>query len=333
MRTCALFLMGHSCRDKSTTTAGLDPLGGNRLIPQLSRERRSGRGLIIGLILAGSLLGWGCNFERAAAERELNNGIVAFSSGDSQSALAHMEAALREDPTLSAAAYYIGQIHQMRRGDLEEAARGYRRALDIEPANPRYAYRLGTVLAEQGDHQGAITHFETATREDPEYSRAWFMMGLSQNAAGEFRAAVDSYTKAIETNPRLRMTANDPGGEHYHALADLYIRFRLFDHAAKVYANGVENNPTSPRLHHGHGVALMELERYSEAAQSFEKALERDPRHGSAGFNLGVALHKAGDRDGAIAQLESVKEQSGALNRAQINAVDALLADLRSEDE
>lgn len=308
-------------------------LGGDRLNRHRIRGCRIGWGLLVGFALAGSLFISGCNFERAAAERELSHGVAAFSGGDTQAAIAHMEAALREDPTLSAAAYYLGQIHQVRRGDLEEAARGYRRALDIEPDNPRYAYRLGTVLAEMGDHQGAIAQFRKATEEDPDYSRAWFMMGLSQNGISEFGPAIESYQEAIKTNPRLRMTAQDPGGEHYHALGDLYIRFRLYDHAAKVYANGVENNQKSPRLYHGQGVALMELERYSEAAKSFQKVLEFEPGHGSAGFNLAVALHKSGDREAAIEQLKGVKERDGALNRAQISAVDALLADLQDDDQ
>lgn len=275
----------------------------------------------------------GCDFDRMAAEREMSAGMAAYGLGDNPTAIAHMERALLEDPTFAHAAYTMGQIHQMRTNNLEEAARAYRRAVDVEPTNTRYLYRLGTVLAEQGDHDGAIRQFQTAVDHDPEYARAWFMMGLSYDAAGEFSEAVAAFTRAIETNPRLRMTAEDPGGEHYHALGDLYLRFRINDHAARVYENGVRNNPNSPRLHHGQGVALMQLERFDQAIESFRATLELDEAHGSAQFNLAVALHSSGDTDAAIEQLQYVTSRPAGLSQAQLRAVQQLYIDLTAEDE
>ncbi len=286
------------------------------------------------LLFVAAFLLVGCDFDRTAAVRELNNGLAAFSAGDSSEAVAFMEAALQADPTFSEAAYYQGQVYQVRVGDLEAAARSYRRALDIDGDNPRYAYRLGHVLAEQGDHEGAIRNFEIAVLNDPEYARAWFAKGLSEDAAGQFTDAIDSYARAIEINPRLRMDESDPGGEHYHALGDLYLRFRLFDHAAQVYENGARNNVSSPRMSHGHGVALMQLGQFEEAARSFEDTLKLDSRHGSANFNLAVAHNSQGNRDAAIKQLEGLLEYGGAgLNQARLQGAQALLSELTAEDE
>lgn len=275
----------------------------------------------------------GCDMNRAEATRQLSQGMAAFSGGDTPTAIGHMEAALEADPGFAEAAYYLGQVYQMRSNDLDQAARNYRRALDLDSSNARYAYRLATVLAEQGKHEEAVQHFQIALDNEPEYARAWLQKGLSLDAMGEFAEAVSAYTRAIETNPRLRMAADDPGGEHYHALGDLYLRFRLFDHAARVYENGAVNNANSPRLFHGQGVALLQLGRYDEAVEAFESTLRIDPRHGSANFNLVVALRSAGERDQAIAQAEKLIETGAGLNEPRLRAVQALLNDLKEEEE
>lgn len=284
------------------------------------------------VILMG-LMSTGCNADRTEAVRAYNEGLEAFESGSSSKAVQRMEAALEQDPTFTVAAYTAGQIQQQRLGDPDGAVQNFRRALDHDPDNPRYAYRLGSALADLGEHEEAIGHFEKAVAEDPDYSRAWFEQGMSQETVGDFVEAVESFTKSIETNPRLRMDEDDPGGEAYHALADLYLRFRLYDHAVQVYENGVSNNPSSERLHHGQGVALMRLDRHGDAVDAFESALEIDPEHGSANFNIAVAQHESGDRDAAMEQLEQLIEQGGAgMTEPRRQAAQALLDDLSQEE-
>ncbi|TXD38326.1 tetratricopeptide repeat protein [Lujinxingia vulgaris] len=289
------------------------------------------KALLMILLLAFVLVG--CNADRTAAVRELNVGMEAFQAGSASEAVQHMEEALRIDPTFAEAAYLLGQVYQMRLDNYEEAARGYRRALDLEPTNAQYAYRLGTALVDQGKLDEAVTQFEKAVANDETFSRAWFRLGLAQDSLGKHTDAVASYTRAIETNPRLRMSKEDPGGEHYHALADLYLRFGLSDHAVQVYENGVQNNATSTRLLHGLGVARMELGRFDEAAESFEATMEQEPGHGSANFNLAVAHHRRGDTAGAVAQLESFLASGAATqDEARQAAAQALLTELQEEE-
>ncbi|RAL22929.1 hypothetical protein DL240_08535 [Lujinxingia litoralis] len=286
--------------------------------------------LMLVLLALGST---GCDADRTAAVRELNLGMAAFQAGQSSTAAEHMEEALRIDPTFTDAAYLLGQVYQMRSKNYEEAARAYRRALDIEPTNAQYAYRLGTALVDLGKLDEAATHFERAVANDDGFSRAWFRLGLTQDKLGRHHQAVASYTRAIETNPRLRMSKEDPGGEHYHALADLYLRFGLSDHAVRVYENGVRNNATSTRLLHGLGVARMEIGRFEEAAQSFVATMEQDPGHASANFNLAVAHHERGDSAGAVAQLERFLGSGAATeDPARQAAAQALLAELSDGD-
>ena len=289
-------------------------------------------GLII-LILLG-VGGVGCDADRAEAVRAYNEGMRAFEMGSTSEAVGLMELALEEDPSFTDAAYTLGQIYQTRLGNPDEAAHNFRRAVDAEPDNPRFNYRLGSALAEGGNYRQAMRFLNNAVDLDPNYSRAWYELGRSQAAEGQFLDAIDSLESSIETNPRLRLAEDDVGGEHYHALADLYMRFRLYDHAVRVYENGVRNNPDATRLHHGLGISLMQLGRHADAVDSFEIVLEHNERHGSANFNIAVAYYESGDLEAAIEQLEHLVEAGGAgMTEARRRAAAALLDDLQEEEE
>lgn len=285
-------------------------------------------------VLSVALALVGCDPDRAEATRVYAQGMQAFEQGGATEAAGYMERALELDPTFTTAAYTLGQLQQQRLGDPESAEQNFRRALDHEPDNPRFAYRLGTALADQGRHEDALQYLEQALAEEPENARAWFARGMSQDALGDAPAAVESFMTSIELEPRLRMDMDDPGGEHYHALGDLYLRYRLFDLAAQVYENGFDNVTDSVRLAHGLGISLMELGRYDESIEAFEAALELDETHPSANYNYAVVLDRAGQTERAVERLGRLVETGGEWGQdGRSEAVQALLSDLRAELE
>lgn len=273
----------------------------------------------------------GCNQDRAKAVAEMNKGITAYQGGQTMSALEHLKAAKNMDPTYAEPALYLGQIYHREMSELDNAEQAYREALSREPDNAETAYKLGTVLADKKKPSEAQTYFRQAVDRDPTFAKAWFRLGLTQQAQGKFPEAVESYTKSIRNDARMKMDDEDPGGAAYHALGDLYTRFGFYDKALKVYENGIQNNDGSARLYAGQGVAQMKLERFKEAEQSFEKALEIDPQHVSATFNLAVARNELGERDAAIAVLE--KYLSRSEDEVRRNAAQGLLQKLRDSGE
>ena len=300
---------------------------------QSPSNRRIGSGIEVTPVAIAGLVGMvalllACNPDRAEAVDYYNQGMAA---GSSEATAEFMEQALEVDPTFTEAAYSLGQVYQFRLSDPESAEEQFRLALRHESDNPRYAYRLATTLADQGEHEEAVEYFREAIELHPQYARAWFEKGMSQDAAGESAEAAQTYMRAIEVNPRLRMDEQDAGGEHYHALADLYLRYRLFDHAVRVYENGVRNNPASPRLSHGLGISLMELERFEEAVEAFEKTLDIDEDHAWANYNIAIAMDGAGQTEEAIEQLEAILERpSREMTETHIHAAQRLLDDLQS---
>ncbi len=283
------------------------------------------------VVVLGLLIG-GCDRERAHATRKLNEGLKAYERGGSSEAVELLERAAEIDADFAKPHYQAAQIYEMKLEKLDEAENHYRQAVQLDAENTEYTYALARVLAAQADYEDAVRYFRKTTSLDESHAKAWFRLGETQRTVGEHADAVDSYMRAIEANPRLRMDDEDPGGAHYHALADLYVEFGFQDKALKVYENGLANNPKAPRLYLGRGIAQLRLERYEQAAESFDKALEIDEAHGSALYNLAVARDKMGASGEAIEALErylKVADRRG--NRARIAAAQGLMNKLKDK--
>ena len=273
----------------------------------------------------------GCSQDRAKAVTEMNKGIEAFQSGQHITAIKHLKAAKTTDPTFSEPALYLGQLYHQEMGELDNAEQAYRDALQRDPENADIHYKLGAVLSDKKKHDMAAGQYQQAVQKNPNHAKAWFRLGLSQKATGKNAQAVDSFMKSIRADARMTMDEQDPGGAAYHALGDLYTAYGFYDKALQVYENGILNNGNVARLYAGRGVAEMELKRYEESTESFKKALELDPKHVSATFNLAVALNELGRHDAAIELLDTYVDRAQDASRKQ--AANGLLQKLKTSKE
>lgn len=274
----------------------------------------------------------GCDPDRTEATRSYNEAMHELEHDGTGEAITLLEESLEADPTFYHAAYMLAQIQHQRLRSPEDAVENYRRALDQEPDNIRFQHRVGWALTDSGEYEEAIEYLEDATSKKPEDAHMWFNKGRAKEGKGAFLEAIDAYSKSIEHQPRLRLDVDDPGGEHYYSLGDLYYRFRLYDEAVQVFENGVKNNPDSKRLYHGLGLASAELERYDDAIEAYEAVLEMDPTHEHANFNLADAYYESGNIDDAIDQLKALTEGAGgALSETHRVSAERRLDELTEE--
>lgn len=275
------------------------------------------RKLVLPGLLLLLLVAAGCSQDRAIAVEHLNKGINSYKSGESMTAIKQLQMARDQDPTYAEPALFLGDIYYQSTKELSLAEQSYREALKRDPENLETSYKLGAVLFDQGDAAQAVGAFETVVQKNPSHAKAWFRLGLSQQALAEYPAAVESFMSSIRANPRMKMDEKDPGGAAYHALGDLYARFSLYDKSLAVYENGILNNPESAQLYAGRGMAQQNLKRPADAERSLEKALEIDPHNVAATFNLAVVKHALGQQDGAIEVLENYLSRASDPARRQ----------------
>ena len=83
-------------------------------------------------------------------------------------------------------------------GDLQRAEEELSRSAELDPSNGgRYFFNLGAVLTNNAQIKGAVLAFRKATELDPEYSMAWYQLGVSLSA----EATLDEKTGKITAVP------------------------------------------------------------------------------------------------------------------------------------
>ena len=121
------------------------------------------RGLCACVLLACVTL-TACNQDRALAVRQMNSGLAENQAGLSSDAVKLLKEATEQDKTYADPPYYLAQLYHQKFNQLDEAVRYYQVAVERAPENAQMHYRLGSVLAEQGKHSEAVSHFERATK-------------------------------------------------------------------------------------------------------------------------------------------------------------------------
>lgn len=82
-----------------------------------------------------------------------------------------------------------------------EAARAYRRALDLDPGHADAHLNLGRLLHEEGDPAAAREHYARAAQLRPGDATAVFNLGVALQDLGRPREAADAYRRALTADP------------------------------------------------------------------------------------------------------------------------------------
>jgi tetratricopeptide (TPR) repeat protein len=143
--------------------------------------------------------------EPGNAAAHFNLGLILGEQGRLQEAVFAHRAALEADPKLAAAAYNLGVI--LAREDVNEGLRWCRRAAELRPREPKYAYTVAFFLEQAGDIDGAVETLERLIEDHPGYPDAWIMLGSEYERQGRGTEAGVLYRRAAENEllpPELR---------------------------------------------------------------------------------------------------------------------------------
>ena len=140
----------------------------------------------------------------------------------------------------------------------DEAIKSYKKALAIKPDYTEAYYNMGIALRNKGDIEAAIDSYKKALEIKPDYFEVYFNMGNILKDTGDFEAAINSYKKALAIKPDYT--------EAYYNM----------------------------------GIAFSDKGDIEAAIDSYKKALEIKPDHIKAYFNMGNILKDTGDFEAAI---------------------------------
>lgn len=122
-----------------------------------------------------------------------------------------------------------------------------------------------------------------------------FQRGLVLEQANRVQEAVEEYRRAIARNPHLR--------EAHDALGFYYQRYGLLAKAAEEFrvVASLENDFLS---HFNLGYVLIELERYDDALETFQRCLELEPQEPATYYEIALLHSLRGQYQQALEQLQ-----------------------------
>ncbi len=127
----------------------------------------------------------------------------------------------------------------------------------------------------------------------------------------DWTTAEAHFTRAIALDPTY------PTAHQWYA--ELLAVVGRAEEALRVGTRAAELDPTTALVVHAKALALRALHRFAEAAPVYRRTLEIDPAFGYGQFGLLLSLIGAGDRPGALAQLDRMG-MGTELHRAWVGA-------------
>ena len=173
----------------------------------------------------------------------------------------------------------------------------YRRAIEIDPEYARPTANLAYVLAltvaygwsksPKEDLKAAEQFVRTALQLDPSTYQAYIAKGLLLRSQRRHAEAIASFEKAIEISPN--------SADAYSIIALTYVFAGQAEKALSAINNAMKRNPNNPFYYlFTYGTVLFQLERYSDASEVLESAIQKNPDFVPARLILASTYAKLG---------------------------------------
>lgn len=195
---------------------------------------------------------------------------------------------LANDPATRATCQVVtGHIAALNQ-NADAAQKAYKEALAGAPDHPGAHLGLALIAYRTGDTRTAQGEFDAVLKKIPDHLDSLIGLGDVHLAAGETAAAVESYTKAIQTR-------DDPRAHHGLGLA--YARQNKAQEAAVEFQKSISLNPQAYDSYVALGNLLAGAGALDRAEQAFRSALSlrQDP-------SIQVALASVLTRQGRPAE-------------------------------
>jgi tetratricopeptide (TPR) repeat protein len=133
--------------------------------------------------------------EPANAAANFNLGLLFGEQGKNDLAEAALRLALKTDPQMAPAAYNLAVL--VAKKSLDEAIALCRKAAEIQPGEPKFAYAAATYLRQKGDSDEAIKTLRALTASHPRHADAYLLLAAIYEDRKDFASAAAIYARAI----------------------------------------------------------------------------------------------------------------------------------------
>jgi tetratricopeptide (TPR) repeat protein len=209
--------------------------------------------------------------------------LNALGSGRVFEAVEGLTRIVRDDPTASAAYFYLSVIYTGT-GQLEMARDLVERALDTDPDEGKFHYQLGIILNRSDDRVAARASLKQAIDlgMDGDEAAAWRELGDVHALLLERDAAFQAFQRAVELGPE--------DARNRLALGQFYLDRNEAGEALAHLGAAVELDPTLDGAHAALGVALGRSGYTDAAIRTFGRGIEINSADQKSLYSLAQTL-------------------------------------------
>jgi protein O-GlcNAc transferase len=214
----------------------------------------------------------------------------------------------------------------LEQGQIEQALRAYRQAIELDPTNQGAWVNLGYLLNDRQEFDDAKTALQRAVELDPKSDDALYLLGTVELALEDEAAAMAHFGRALAVRPdfeRCRSDlcvihlrrgdhdaarreaalgiAADPRAAEFHAImGNLHRHAGELDQADASFRTALSLQPNAALVHASLGEVLQKQGKVPEALSCYQRALQLEPRMVEALLNMGLLRHRQGDLTTAV---------------------------------
>ncbi len=177
-------------------------------------------------------------------------------------------------------------------GDIVEAEKCCRNAIELNPQMVNAHANLGNALMAQNRFTEAASSFLEATDLQPDLAPAWFMLGKAKYRLGLWLDAEVAFRKAVEFNPAWT--------EACLLLGNVLQFMGRFHEAVQQYEILIQNQVDHSEAYYRLAVSLSSMGKIDEAEACCRSALKLQPDYISALNSLSMILTSQGRTDEAL---------------------------------
>lgn len=232
----------------------------------------------------------------------------------------------------------LGALYEIGRR-FDDAAAQYRRAVEVDGADPAARLALGRfLLKRQGDAAGALPHLRAAAQGRLHWAEALALLAQAQldgGAAGEALAAAEEAARLSPTTPGAQVTlgrALVAASRHADAEAPLREAIRQVDtdalawmtlagvleqtgrdpQAMEAWDSAIDRSPSDPTPRMRAAELALRTRQYPLARAQLDRVLQDRPNSGAAQVLRARIAIAEGDRTAARAALDAAERAEGA---------------------
>ncbi len=188
------------------------------------------------------------------------------------------------------------------------------------PNDAKAYFYKGNVYYEKGDYKRAIENYTKAIIMNRVYSEAYFNRAMCYYNLKDYNEAIADYTKAIELDPNNPILYNNRG--------DCFYLKEDFQKALEDYSKAISLNDKYMKAYYNRGLSNACIEQYEKAIEDFTQAINFSPDFAQAYLLRGMCYEYLKDYEKAKADLQKALELNPNLEEAKdrLAAVEEKLA-------